>query len=1030
MSTSPKIEMIRDFMDEVGSYIPTLIDGLKSLKIEPEQSEVLQESHRLVHTIKGASSLVGLHGLSHIAFQMEEYLEDVIAGNHKFSEEDFRILQKTVEFFKEYCLGYMNGGVASRAMLKETVTNFRRIRGNSVVDDEQVLNQLLESVPENEMLPTEDKIEAEPYPVSNSEQATQISAVSGGGLSSSLSSGSVPVEDRYPVNDDEGLGVTDIHKKCSLKISPQLLESFYEEAEEHLDDLGCSLNVLENQVKEPISVSPLLREELRQIRRCVHTLKGAAAVIGFQDFAAYAHSLEDLLDWLFDEAQEISPEIVTVLAESSDLLERMISEPQLLSSAKAQSLNRLHKKIMEQNCSIEKSTDGGCISDFRKKIRIKQNTILKSEKVDEEIAHPDLFNELPQIDTVSELGLRFGKTIKVDMARFDDLVNLSGELIIALSAFDQKMDVLADSVNNLEVYRERLKQIARDLEVSYEVKALEQLRATPDYSVVNSVNAIQVGDFDDFDTLELDRYSELNLIIRKLNESSLDVGALHTQLTNLHSDFDGRLTRQRVILSELQNKMMRVRMTPFSTITNKLRRTVREVAGNLEKKVKLVVRGEDIELDKVIWEKIADPLMHLLRNAVDHGVESKNLRQSLGKPLVATIRLEVSREGNQIVIRIADDGPGLDFFTIQKTVRKTQLSDRVEAMSDEELSKYIFYPGFSTRTEISEISGRGMGMDVVKENILNLKGVIRVTSEKGHGTIFTIRIPLTLVAVQALLFTVRGQTYAVALNEISEIIRLDQKNILEPNQDALRLNDEVLPLFHMVDLLSIEKRNTEFVPKRERPITLVVKAGEQKGALVIDTLVGQKEIVIKNLGSHLRHVKGVSGATIMGDGSVIPILNLEELLWPLTTTMEDPHLDNEVLIEGPLSIMVVDDSVSIRQVVSRLMEKQGWIVQTAKDGIEALGRLNESRPDLIVLDIEMPRMNGYEFLGALKAQDEFGDIPVVMLTSRTATKHREKAKALGARGFIVKPYDDDEFLRLILNLTGRRSSKKNQRLHK
>ncbi len=466
---------------------------------------------------------------------------------------------------------------------------------------------------------------------------------------------------------------------------------------------------------------------------------------------------------------------------------------------------------------------------------------------------------------------------------------------------------------------------------------------------------------------------------------------------------------------------MRVRMTPISIITNKLHRTVREVAGNLNKKVKLVVTGEDIELDKLIWEKIADPLMHLLRNAVDHGVESQDLRLSLGKPSVATIKLEASREGNQVVIRIADDGAGLDYAAIQATVRKMRLSDRVDELSADELSQFIFYPGFSTRQEISEISGRGVGMDVVKENIQNLKGIIRVASEKGQGTKFTIRIPLTLAAVQALLFTVGGQTYAVALNEIGEIIRLDPENILGPNQDALRINDEVLPLFHMADLLSAEKRDADSVPSGDYPIALVVETGGRRGTLVIDTLVGQKEIVIKSLGSHLRYVKGVSGATIMGDGSVIPILNLDELLWSQTKMLKETHTDKELILERPLNIMVVDDSVSIRQVVSRLMEDQGWKVLTAKDGIDALERLSESRPDLIVLDIEMPRMNGYEFLGALKARSGFEEIPVVMLTSRTATKHRDKAKALGAKGFIVKPYNDDEFVRLIIELTGRGS---------
>jgi len=1019
MSMPPKIEMIKNFFEEVGSYIPTLIDGLESLKNEPGQSEALEESHRLVHTIKGASSLVGLTGLSLIAFYMEEYLEDIIAGKQEFSDNAFNTMQNTVELFREYCRGYMNGGAASRAMLKETAISFRRTRGLSPEDDELSLNELLASVPENEGLSAEDIIDTEKRPEPDSEQINQLPAVFGAGTGTIPPSGSVPLMDGTPVDAEGRSETTNLHEKSSREIPPELLESFYEEAEEHLEDLGRSLNILDNQVKNAVPLSPILREESRRIRRSVHTLKGAAAIIGLQDFATYAHSLEDLLDWLFEDAREISPEIVTVLAESSDLLAGIITQPQLLYSAKAQSLKNQYKKIMGQSRSKNETMEGERQSDTEQESILNLNEILQAENFAEENTQTDLFEELPQVDDVAELGARSTKTLRVDMARFDDLANLSGELIIALSAFDQKMETFAASVNDLELYRERLKQIARDLEVSYEVEALEQLRAGPDFSVANGAKAMPTGDFDDFDTLELDRYSELNLIIRKLNESAVDVGALHTQLSNLHSDFDGRLTRQRVILSELQDKMMRVRMTPISIITNKLRRTVREVAGNLDKKVNLVVSGEDIELDKLIWEKIADPLMHLLRNAVDHGVEPPNVRQSLGKPSVATIKLEASREGNQVVIRIADDGAGLDYPAIQTKVRKMRLSDSVHAMSVDELSQFIFYPGFSTREEISEISGRGVGMDVVKENIQDLKGVIRVASEKGQGTKFTIRIPLTLAAVQALLFTVGGQTYAIALNEIGEIIRLDPQNILGPNQDALRINDEVLPLFHMADLLGARKKSAESVSPGEYPITLVVETGGRRGTLVIDSLVGQKEIVIKSLGSHLRYVKGVSGATIMGDGSVIPILNVDELLGCQTKILAETHTDKELIIERPLNIMVVDDSVSIRQVVSRLMKDQGWKVQTAKDGLDALDRLSESRPDLIVLDIEMPRMNGYEFLSAIKAQGGFEDIPVVMLTSRTVAKHRDKANALGAKGFIVKPYDDDEFVGLILKLTGR-----------
>ncbi|CAB1057710.1 Signal transduction histidine kinase CheA [Olavius sp. associated proteobacterium Delta 1] len=1013
MSRALKAEMIKGFIEEVTSYIPSLTAGLESLKAGSDSSEVLEETHRLVHTVKGASSMVGLAGLSHIAFQMEEYLDEIIAEKLEFSDEAFKTMHKTIGQFQEYCRSYMDGGVNSRVMLQETVLAFRRIRGLAVDEDEQVLSQLLDSVPECECLPLEEKPESEKKKHENEEIIEDMSLVSENSDEFEFSIESVLENEEHLVEAEKEIPP----EKKTNDIPPELLESFYEEAEEHLEDLGRSLNALESRVNETVSISSTVREEIRRIRRAVHTLKGAAAVIGFQDFAAYAHSTEDLLDWLYEEASEISPKIVTVLAESSDLLEQIIEKPQEADSSKAHSLKIQYGQIMDTTPETQENVT----APDEPAAMIDQADILPAEKSVEESNEQVSSVEASRKVEVSEPGTRFTKTLRVDMARVDDLVNLAGEQIIALSAFDQKMDLFTEAVNDLELSRGHLKNIARQLEVSYEVKALEQLKNMPDFAVGDSKKATEAGGFDDFDSLELDRYSELNQIIRMLNESAVDVGTLHTQLSNLYSDFDGHLTRQRVILGELQDKMMRVRMTPMSLITNRLQRTVREIAGKLNKKVKLVITGENIELDRLIWEKITDPLMHLLRNAIDHGVEPEALRQSQGKSAIATVKLDASREGNQVVIHISDDGSGLNHSAIKSTAQRMGLSEKIEDMSKVELAQFIFYPGFSTRAKISEISGRGVGMDVVKENIHDLKGVIQVASEEGQGTRFTIRIPLTLAAVKALLFTAGEQTYAVALNEISEIIRLNPKNVLGPNHDAIRLNDEGLPLFRMVDLLNAGNKGIEPAGSSEYPVTLVVETGGRRGALVVDTLMGQREVVIKSLGSHLRYVKGISGATIMGDGSVIPILNIAEFLWSQTSVMEDTHSDQELRTQKPLKILVVDDSVSVRQVVSRLMQDQGWKVQTAIDGIDAQEKLRESRPDLIVLDIEMPRMNGYEFLEAIKAQAGYEDIPVVMLTSRTASKHREKAMALGVSGFMAKPYRDDEFVRLVIKLTGRGS---------
>jgi len=1018
MPKPPKAEMIRGFIEEVKSYIPSLADGLDALRTAPDKGEMLEETHRLVHTIKGAASMVGLTGLSKIALQMEDYLDDIIAGKQVISDRSLAAMHKTTEKFQEYCRCYLNGGVASRTMFKETVTDFARVRGLSLEEEEKILSESTEAIPEIEAL----EIEGENVPEAGMVQDTaDISSISAEPDDMQEDDTLFPPDapaGQCPIEIEEVAGESRQPASSRIEFPPELMESFYEEAEEHLEDLARSLKVIESQATEPIAISAALREEIRKIRRSVHTLKGAAAVMRFQEFADRAHELEDVLDWLYEEAREISPEIVAVLTEASDLLAGLVASPSKVPSSKVQSLQNEYQKIMGLGLAAVQTDLTSAENQDEQELISDLNEILQAEAKTEDAEAAVFSEEASPVDESAGPHPRSSRTLRVDMARIDELVNLAGELIIALSGFEQKMEIFADSTHDLELSCDRIKNVARDLEVNYEVKALDQLRAVSDFSSAARAASLPAGGFDDFDSLELDRYSELNLIIRMMNETTVDLGALNGQLTNLYREFDGHLLRQRVVLSELQEKMMLVRMTPMSIITSKLHRTVREVAGELGKKIRLIITGENIELDRMIWEKLTDPLMHLLRNAVDHGVEAPAERASLQKASVATINLDAFREGNQVVIRIADDGAGLNFRAIREAAGRMQLADHIDEMSEDELSRFIFFPGFSTRSQINAISGRGVGMDVVKENILNLKGAIRVSSEPGRGTRFTIRIPLTLAVVRALLFTAGGQKLAIALNEIREIIRLAPENVLGPHQDAVRLKDEILPLFQISDLLHTGKSNAASAPASKYPIALVIESGGRRAALVIDMLVGQREIVIKGLGSHLRYVKGISGVTIMGDGGVVPILNLEELLWSQTAIGTDIYPDAVPDIKRPLKIMVVDDSISVRQVISRLLADQGWEVQTAKDGIDGLDKLREDRPDLIVLDIEMPRMNGYEFLGAVKTQSGYEDIPVVMLTSRATAKHREKARGLGASGFIVKPYKDDEFIDLINKLTG------------
>ncbi len=972
MIASPPNEIVVGYMEEVRTYLPTLVDGLARLSPEERPDPALvEELHRLVHTIGGASHMVGILGLSRIAGQMETALADVEAGALSLTPELIAAMGDTVDRFRDYCAGLMGDGLSPRAMLAQTVRDFRRARSLPEAEDEAVLAPLLEGVPESE---------------------------AGAGLDpDAASEPEIPEEPSPPPSRPRSAPPPPSEMP---DLPAEVIEGFYEEAREHLDDLDGALNRLEGQVARLAPITRDQREIVRQIRRSIHTLKGSAAVVGLSPIAAWGHTVEDFLDWIYEDASEIDPEIVGLLQDSADLMARLVAHPAETMNERAEGIRVQYERFM--GASAPAAPAGGApAEDVPAASGTATTAILRKPR-----RTPD--EEGSEEGTPADRPGR-QQTLRVGSDRIDSLVNLAGELMIATGAFEGQMKELESSFQELDLARNRLREIAREMEMGFEVKALGRLR-----------REAEAGDFQDFDALELDRYSELNLIIRTLTETAIDVGAIQSRLSHLHGEFDTHLGRQQVVLREIQDQMMQVRMLPMSTLGNRLRRTVREVAKRLDKRVRLVMEGEGIELDRLVWDRITDPLMHLLRNAVDHGIERPEARKAAGKAPVALLKLSARREGNRVVIQISDDGAGLDYRAIRRKAVQGGFVREGDEPGEETLAGLIFRAGFSTRDAITDVSGRGVGMDVVRENIRELKGAIRVASWPGRGTRFTIRIPLTLAAVRALIFSLGDRTYAIPLDEVREILRADPDQIVDAPRRAIRVGERLLPLHSLRDVLPATSRPPG--AEAEPPLVLLVSLGERLHGVEIDGLVGQREIVIKGAGSHLRHVRGVSGVTIVGDGSVVPILNLPELLGEAGAAglprVESAAAAPRPLQERPLSILVVDDSVSIRQVVSRLMENQGWRVRTARDGLDALEQVRTERPDLIVLDIEMPRMNGYEFLSALGGEPAVRDVPVVMLTSRATAKHQDRAVSLGASGFVIKPYNDNEFVDLVLNLAG------------
>lgn len=779
-----------------------------------------------------------------------------------------------------------------------------------------------------------------------------------------------------------------------------LFEGFREEAEEHLQELHEAMQHFEKRIEHEVVLTPGHREEIRRVRRAVHTIKGASAVIGLSEIAAYAHGVEDFLDWLYEGAKTIDPVMVNGMGESLDLLGLLIESPQ--------------KASPERQEAALKRLDALTAGESGQSVAIEPEPVVEVSAIPTRQPEPAEEREEEAEGALSQqLGAESLKTIRINQQQLDSLINLSNELLVGVSGFDQNMELFKGALGELELTASRLKAIALELETKFEVKALDQLSQHFAH-LDQSITQIKTSpSFAEFDALELDRYTQLNLIIRSLNESAIDVTAIHTNLGGIYSGIGGDINRQHRVIREMQVQMLKTRMIPMATLTSRLSRTMRDVASRLGRPARLVVEGERVELDRVVWEKLADPLMHLVRNAIHHGIEPQDIRKAQNKPAIATITLIGRREGNSIVIRFGDDGRGLDFEAIREKARQFGMGSQADQMDEQQLTELIFYPGFSTKT-ISEISGRGVGMDVVRENVKELQGSIHVETGLGVGTTFVIRIPLTMGVVRALFVKISGVTYGIPLNDIKDIHRLF-KHEINTQEGTCTLAGATVPWHSLPALLGSEE-----VEEEQRPLVLAL-AGEGKSvAISIPQITGQKEIVLKGLGAHLRTVPGLSGAAVMGDGSIVPVLNIPELIQAAAQRDQADIMSFKLEIPKTFTVMIVDDSISIRRVMSRLVSGNGWAPVEAKDGLDAMEQLEmeEIRPDCIILDIEMPRMNGFEFLAKLPNIPGGRDIPVIMLTSRTSAKHQEKAFQLGAREFLNKPCKDEEFFEAVLKVTG------------
>jgi chemosensory pili system protein ChpA (sensor histidine kinase/response regulator) len=598
---------------------------------------------------------------------------------------------------------------------------------------------------------------------------------------------------------------------------------------------------------------------------------------------------------------------------------------------------------------------------------------------------------------------------RVDAELLDTMLNNAGEVSIFRARLDQQVNSIDFNLAELSRTVTRLKEQLRGLEMETEAQVMNRHRTE------DSRNA-------DFDPLELDRYSSLQQFSRALAETSGDVASIQSLLETLTREAQNLLTQQARVITELQNSLMRTRMVPFQRHVQRLTRLVRQAANDTGRRAELSVQGAAAELDRQVLERMVPPLEHMLRNAVVHGIEPPDRRAALGKPEVGRISVSLERDGAEVVIIVADDGAGINVKLIREKAIALGLADPQAKLTDEEAMQLILEPGFSTAGHLTQAAGRGVGMDVVATEVKKLGGGLFIESTLGKGSRFTIRLPFTLAISQALIVSVAEEVYALPLATVEGVVRLP-RNIV-----ARHLGKDAPPFeyggqrYRFQQLGSFVGLGPTRLPDGDVSMAVVlIRAGEHSTALVTDELVGSREIVVKSLGPQISAIRGIAGATILGDGRIVVILDMGSLVrseWRARQA-DTPPLDQR---DRRVFALVVDDSITVRRVTQRLLERNGMRVMTAKDGVEAVSQLQENLPDIILLDIEMPRMDGYEVAAHVRNDPRLKDIPIVMITSRVSEKHRARAIELGVDDYLGKPYQENQLLDAIEPLVNRRSA--------
>ncbi len=794
------------------------------------------------------------------------------------------------------------------------------------------------------------------------------------------------------------------------EIDPQLLPIFLEEAAELVPQLGQQLRAWSSQPADVHNVQAL--------QRTLHTLKGSARMAGAMAIGQVTHSMETRIENGLG-LPSIPPTIMDGLVLSYDRVSQLLEVLREGTGAGREALP------YEQPAADDVGAGFGPAGPAPK--------LVAAEPVAERVPDPDaavgpsaawlagvpissLTPRAPpargEVPHGAEETQRAMLRVRADLV--DRLVNEAGEVAIARSRIEGELRAVKSSLKDLTESVTRLRRQLREIEIAAE----SQMQSRQREAEVKH---------ETFDPLEFDRFSSFQEITRMMAESVNDVATVQQGLIKNVDDADLALLAQARLNRDLQGGLMRVRMVPFNNLAERLYRVVRQTAKALGKRANLDIRGVQTEIDRSVLERMTGPFEHLLRNAIAHGLEEPAARSAAGKDEIGQIVLSARQEGNEFNLVLEDDGRGLDLPKIRARANAAGLAREGDSLSDAQVAEFIFAPGFSTADEVSAISGRGIGMDVVRAEVAALGGRIDTEFKQAQGTRFTIALPLTLAVTQVVLARAGGHLYAIPSATVEQVRQARAEELAAAYAAKVIVwQEREYPLFYLPRLLGDAVQAAQ--QQRFTPV-LLVRSGTQRAAIHVDSLVGNQEVVVKNIGPQLARVTGIAGATVLGNGQIVLILNPVPLAVQAVASgiarsgvvaVANGVGDNAAIARllpppAPL-VMVVDDSLTVRKITSRLLARENYQVLTARDGVDALEQLQGVRPDIMLVDIEMPRMDGFDLTRNVRADAALKHIPIIMITSRAADKHRKYALEVGVNYFLGKPFQEDELLENIAAL--------------